>query len=141
MTTAIEKQLRAYGVRIRGWNHETTIHAYSAGKAKRYYFTGLDLDGVEFTDLRARVLGPPRTTDGITRTAKYRGVEFVRAGMRVQIGDDWGVIVSHNSSLNWDVLFDDDSRYPGQTHNCHPHWEIAYYDEDGNCIKDYRTAA
>lgn len=44
----------------------------------------------------------------------------VRCGQRVKCGESYGFIVGHNSSANFDVLFDDDSRYPGQRLNVHP---------------------
>jgi hypothetical protein len=133
--------LRAYACRLRGSEHETIYHDRSPGKAKRRFFVDLDMQCIEYTDIRVRVAGEPQTTDGIRRTAEYRGVPFVRAGMRVQVDGDWGVIVGHNDSANWDVLFDDDSRYKGQVLNCHPMWEIAYYDNSGEIIRDFRKSA
>ena len=130
-----EAPLRSYACRIRGSDHETTVHARSPGAAKWTFL--FHLDGFEFTDVRVRVLGPPVTTDRIERNAKRRGVPFVRAGMRVRVGDEWGVIVNSNSSANWDVLFDKSSRFSERVMNCHPHSQIAYFDESGELIKEF----
>jgi hypothetical protein len=35
-------------------------------------------------------------------------------------------------------MFDSDSRYRGNVLNCHPHSDIAYYDDDGQVIRDFR---
>ena len=56
--------------------------------------------------------------------------------MEVQVGEMGGVIVGNNSSANLDVLITD-GKYKGQVLNCHPHWEITYYDKKGNIIKRY----
>jgi hypothetical protein len=45
----------------------------------------------------------------------------VECGQRVRVGISRGVIVGHNESANFNVLFDDDDpRYPGLTLNVHP---------------------
>jgi hypothetical protein len=61
--------------------------------------------------------------------------------MRVIVDGVGGVIVSHNESANWNVLFDDETKWAGQVLNCHPTWEIAYLDDDGAVIKDFRKAS
>ena len=100
-----------------------TINARSAGKAKYEYLRSLQetWPGYTFFDLRVRKLGSPRSSEQFIRNAKYRGVPEARCGQRVSVGEGHGVIVGHNSSANFDVLFDDDSpRYPGETLNVHP---------------------
>lgn len=104
------------------WGEEI-INARSRGRAKREYHLGVTdaWPDVPFTAIRARKLGAPRTSPDFIRNAQYRGLPDVRCGQRVKVGDARGVIVGHNSSANFDVLFDDDSpRYAGQTLNCHP---------------------
>jgi hypothetical protein len=81
------------------------------------------------------------TTPDIERTAKYRGVEFVRAGMTVIVDGTKGVIVGNNSSANWDVLFDEGTKWGGQILNCHPTWEIVYLADDGTVLSDFRKAS
>lgn len=53
--------------------------------------------------------------------ARRRGVPDARCGQRVLVGKSRGVIIGHNSSLNFDVLFDDDDpKFAGLTLNVHP---------------------
>ena len=82
------------------------VNARSAGKAKSQYL---------------RKVGAARTSESFMRNAAYRGMPYVECGNRVLVGNARGVIVGHNSSANFDVLFDDDSpKYPGLTLNVHP---------------------
>ncbi|WP_440162313.1 hypothetical protein [Bacillus mycoides] len=47
-------------------------------------------------------------------------------GMRVNVAGKWGTIVG-----NWKTnLFDGKI----EAYNCHPYWEIAYFDEEGNAV-------
>jgi len=99
------------------------INARTAAKAKADYL--LDLKdagyGYTFTDLRVRKIGQPRTSDEFRRNAAYRGMPDLECGQRVIVGEGRGVIVGHNSSANFDVLFDDDcKKYAGMTLNVHP---------------------
>lgn len=132
--------LQSYACRIRGSDHETVVNHTSPGRAKRQFVLDLDLDGVAFTDVRVRRLGPPTTTDGIKRVAEYRGVPFAKAGMLVVVGGDRGRIVGHNSSANFDVLFED-GEWAGQTLNCHPLSEIVYLTDTGEVLADLRSNA
>ncbi|WP_235676330.1 hypothetical protein [Bacillus mycoides] len=46
--------------------------------------------------------------------------------MRVNVAGKWGTIVG-----NWKTnLFDGEI----EAYNCHPYWEIAYFDEEGNVV-------
>jgi hypothetical protein len=65
-----------------------------------------------------------------------RGITFAKQGMKVNINGKFGTVLGGNSHSNLDVLFD------GQecSSNCHPHWEITYYDDHKNIIMDYKTA-
>lgn len=103
------------------------INARSAGKAKAEYHTDInECWEVPFTVIRCRKLGKPQTSQRFRDNAAYRGVPHVECGQRVIVGDGRGVIVGHNSSANFDVLFDDDSpRYAGQRLNVHPS-EVQY---------------
>lgn len=85
-----EHGLRSYACRLRGSDHETVINHTSPGRAKGQFVLDLDLDGVKFTDVRIRRLGPPTTTAGIKRVAEYRGVPFAKAGMVVEVGAESG---------------------------------------------------
>ena len=54
-------------------------------------------------------------------------------GMRVNVAGMWGTIVG-NWKTNLFVLFDGEI----EKHNCHPYWEIAYYDDEGNVVRNYQ---
>lgn len=136
----VMRPLRAFACRLSFSDHETVIHARTSGDAKSRFWRLLDCD-FKYTDIRCRCVGGPVTTPDIERTAKYRGVEFVRAGMTVIVDGVTGVIVGQNSSANWDVLFDEGTKWGGQVLNCHPTWEIAYLADDGSVLCDFRKAA
>ena len=128
------KELRSYLCSLDG-QHWTTYNALSAGMAKNQYRIDLDME-IPYTSIKCRVGGYPYTSDDFIKNAKYRDVEFAYCGMAVQVGEMGGVIVGNNSSANLDVLITD-GKYKGQVLNCHPHWEITYYDKKGNIIKRY----
>ncbi len=100
-----------------------TINARTAGKAKAEFLNDL-LDAgwdYRFTDLRVRCVGRCHTPEGFQRTAAYRGMPTLKCGQRVIVGRSHGIIVGHNASANFDVLFDDDApRFAGQKLNVHP---------------------
>ncbi|MGQ5528592.1 hypothetical protein [Bacillus sp. CGMCC 1.60114] len=64
---------------------------------------------------------------------KRRKIEFAYLGMRVEIIGKVGTIVG-NWKTNLYVVFDGDSN----KYNVHPHWEIAYFDENGRVVKEYQ---
>jgi hypothetical protein len=131
--------LRAFSCRVRGETFERVIHAKSASQAKAAYWSSIADLGVQYIDIRVRCGGAPVTSEDFRRTAEYRGVPFAKVGMQVMVEKDRGVIVSNNSSANFDVLFDQTSKYPGLVLNCHPNWEIAYLADDDTVICDFRT--
>jgi hypothetical protein len=125
MSTTHQKPrgISAWAVRIRGRDNETIINARTAGQAKVQFIHNLDdcFPDLKFTDLRVRRDGPPQTSREFHRNAIYRGLPTVKCGDRVRVGESLGVIVGHNSSANFDVLFDDDDpRYHGLRLNVHP---------------------
>jgi hypothetical protein len=99
-----------------------TVNARSAGKAKYEYF--LDVKDcwpdVKLTDMRARKVGGPQTSEAFLRTARYRGMPDLRCGEAVTVNGRPGVVVGHNDSANFDVLFDDGCDWAGATLNVHP---------------------
>lgn len=127
--------LRAYECTVKGTDWHRTVHAETAGKAKLEYWRDVReaWQDTPYTAIRCRVIGPPQTSDDFRRTAEYRGVSFARVGMDVIVNGCRGVIVGHNCSANFDVLFQD-GRYKGQTLNCHPQSGVAYFDKDGALI-------
>lgn len=99
------------------------INARTANKAKYEYLVDLQeaWPGYGYIDLRVRKVGPCHTSAEFRRNANYRGLPDVECGQHVRIGVGSGVIVGHNYSANFNVLFDDDSlKYAGLTLNVHP---------------------
>lgn len=120
----MEVSVYAFEVTVAGkpeWGQ--TINASSAGKAKSEYHQLL-LDcypEVPFTALRCRMVGAPKSSREFVRCAAYRGLPAVRCGQKVKVGAATGVIVGHNASANFDVLFDEASpKYAGLRLNVHP---------------------
>jgi hypothetical protein len=100
-----------------------TINARSAGKAKGEYHRDLteSWPDVPFTKIRARKIGKPMTSERFRANAKYRGMPDVECGQRVTVNGNAGTITGHNSSANFEVLFDDDApHYDGLKLNVHP---------------------
>ncbi len=115
----------AFEVSVKDTDWTEIINAPTAGKAKYQYW--LDVTDawpdVPITAMRARKYGDgkPYTSPEFERNAKYRGLPDVKCGQRVRVGDSCGVVVGHNSSANFDVLFDDDApKYAGLRLNVHP---------------------
>lgn len=98
------------------------INARSRGKAKVQYFRDVsDSWEIDYRDIRSRKMGNPVTSERFIHNAKYRGMPDVRCGQKVEVLGNKGFIVGHNSSANFDVLFDDDApHYAGLTLNVHP---------------------
>lgn len=130
--------LQAFACRVRGWDHETVLNRETAGQAKADYHREIASEiGVPYTDVRVRRVGEAVTTTGLKRTAEYRAVPFVRANMRVKVGDHFGRIVGHNDSANFDVLFET-GPHTGLTLNCHPNWMMTYFDDEGAVLAEFR---
>lgn len=113
----------AFECNVAGKDWADTINAHTRGKAKAAYFSRVReaWPDIPFTALLCRKLGRPHTNNGFVRNAEYRGMPEVRCGQRVRVGKAIGAIVGHNSSANFDVLFDLDSpEWAGLTLNCHP---------------------
>lgn len=123
---ARDSKIFAFEVWVDGCEHKSTVYAHTRGKAKySYYLNALDwYPNVEFTWLRCRKLGPigpQNTSEDFIRCATYRGMPDVRCGQKVKVGKGLGVIVGHNSSANFNVLFDEDSpEYAGLKLSVHP---------------------
>ena len=121
---APRRELSAYEVSVVGQSDwKQIVNARSAGKAKVVYFSDLreSWPSIPFIALRVRCLGGPHTSDEFRRVADYRGLPAVRCGQLVRVGDATGVIVGHNGSANFDVLFDNNvGPYSGQVLNVHP---------------------
>ena len=106
--------------------HETTINARTAGQAKVEYWRDVTdaWPSIPYTAVRVRKLGKAVSSEAFLRVARYRNLPHARCGDRVVTtdGKHKGVIVGHNSSANFDILFDaDDTLCPNQVGNVHPH--------------------
>lgn len=113
----------AFEVSVANTQFTQIVNARTAGKAKYQYWLKItdSWPEIPITAMRARKHGSPYTSFEFERNAKYRGMPDVICGQRVKVGGDEGVIVGHNSSANFDVLFDDNaSKYAGQRLNVHP---------------------
>ena len=96
----------------------TIINAWSHGQAKSWYKSHIAdcCPDLSYTDIRVRKIGGPVSDKDFIKNAIYRGHPEVRCGDRVSCGNlGEGTIVGHNSSANFDVLFD-----TGLISNCHP---------------------
>lgn len=69
---------------------------------------------------------------------RCRGMGFVRLGMKVEVSGEIGTINGMNSSANLDVRFANALKFGKGVQNCHPQWDIRYFDEDNKVIADYR---
>jgi hypothetical protein len=103
---------------------DQVVNAHSRGKARAEYFHRVRdaLPDTPWMAIRCRKVGAPRAEDprGFARACIARGVNF-RFGEKVRAEGGHGVIVRHNSSGNFDVLFDLDSPVaPGRVGNVHP---------------------
>ena len=73
------------------------------------------------------------TEQEFKKMQNFRKLHFAYMGMRVNVAGMWGTIVG-NWKTNLFVLFDGEI----EKHNCHPYWEIAYYDDEGNVVRNYQ---
>ncbi len=98
-------------------------NATTAGRAKGVYFSTLRdaWPDTKFTDLRAELIGKPHTSLGLLRCAEYRGVQWVRAGTVVRVGERVGTVVAHDDSENFVVeLGQGELACGGQRVHVHP---------------------
>ncbi len=118
--------MRAYAFRV--WVKDRVdfcrvVNHATAGRAKSEYLMDLRESWPDvYTDLRAAKLGPCESTEAFKRVARYRGMPDVRCGQRVRVGGHLGVIVGHNDSCNFKILFDSHTAasYAGLVLNVHP---------------------
>lgn len=112
----------AFEVWTVGSEHRRVVNARSSGAARYDYL--LDVrdcwPDVKYTDMRARKLGAAHTSEAFMRTARYRGLPDLRCGNPVTVNGRSGVVVGHNDSANFDVLFDSGSDWAGTVLNVHP---------------------
>ena len=63
---------------------------------------------------------------------EQRGLSFLKRNMAVEVDGRKG-IVTGDCCGNLAVRFEGDS----DSKNCHPHWRVKYFDENGQLIKEY----
>lgn len=68
---------------------------------------------------------------------RTRGITFAKLGMMVEVDGDIGTIAGMNGSANLDVVFANQLKYGKQKHNCHPMYQIKYFDNNGKVVADY----
>jgi hypothetical protein len=111
-----------FAFEVSAGGHSRVVNTTSAGKARYSYL--LDVrdcwPGITFSDIKVKKIGAPVTSADFLRTARYRGMPDLRCGDQVKVNGRRGVIVGHNHSANFDVLFNDDSDWSGAVLNCHP---------------------
>ena len=116
----------AWECNVRGKEWQRTINHLTAGKARYEYLLDLrdSWPDVTFADITVRKVGPAHTSEAFRRNAAYRGRTELTCGARVEVVSGsqraLGVIVGHNDSANFDVLFDEDTYFKGGIGNVHP---------------------
>lgn len=116
----------AWECNVRGEDWARIINHRTAGKARYEYL--LDLRDAwpeaSFADITVRKVGQAYTSEAHKRTAAYRGRPELTCGTMVEVRSGGqralGVIVGHNDSANFDVLFDEDTCFAGGIGNVHP---------------------
>lgn len=121
-----KRDVFAWECNVRGKEWQRTINHLTAGKARYEYLLDLrdSWPDVTFADITVRKVGPAHTSEAFRRNAVYRGRTDLTCGARVEVVSGsqraLGVIVGHNDSANFDVLFDEDTYFKGGIGNVHP---------------------
>lgn len=81
----------------------------------------------------------PKEKKFIQDLVRIRGQEldFIRLGMEVEFRGDRGTITGLNTHGNLDVKFANTLKHGKHAHNCHPTWEMKYFDASGKLIACY----
>lgn len=132
-----------FGDAIERFTH--TFKALTPSKAKYQAYQYWENFGYDFTfkeflqGLKCKCIGRTKPSDYFScpdqfnRVKKDRGIGFAFQGMKVEVDGKKGFITGGNSSGNIDVLFDGWE----YVSNCHPWWDIKYFDPNGNLVKLY----
>lgn len=86
-----------------------------------------------YTAIRCRKTGSPKAIEAFQQVANYRGIPFAKIGMRVEVDGEKGLIMGHNSSANFNILFLDGC-FKNRVLNCQPNWKMKFYDAKENEI-------
>ena len=68
---------------------------------------------------------------------RCRSIEFARLGMTVEVNGVMGTIEGINRNANLDVRFTDQLEHGDNLHNCHPTWNVKYFDPNGKVIAHF----
>jgi len=68
---------------------------------------------------------------------RIRGIDFAHIGQMVEVGGDVGTIKGMNYSGNLDIVFANQLKHGSGKHNCHPTYNIKYYDQNGVLVSDF----
>lgn len=68
---------------------------------------------------------------------RVRGIEFARLGMMVEVNGEMGTIEGMNANANLDVRYTNQLKHGSRLHNCHPTWNVKYFDENGAMIAHF----
>lgn len=68
---------------------------------------------------------------------RSRGIEFARLGMMVEVNGDMGTIEGMNIHANLNVRYSNQLKHGKHLHNCHPTWNVKYFDEAGTAIAHF----
>jgi hypothetical protein len=135
--------VNTYKIHLRGYGTETLICEETAGKAKYRHYLQLE-DAFESFDLYLRFVDSCkclrkaqkedyfRKDRDFERTIKYRGIPLATYGTEVELNGKRGFIIGVNDSCNLDIKFDNG------IFNCHPNYELIYFDKCGNVLYDFR---
>ncbi|MFL1449146.1 hypothetical protein ACI77O_12195 [Pseudomonas tritici] len=68
---------------------------------------------------------------------RCRDIEFARLGMMVEVNGKLGTIEGANANANLDVRYTNQLAHGSGLHNCHPTWNVKYFDEDSKVIAHF----
>ncbi|CAM4390605.1 hypothetical protein BAMA_15525 [Bacillus manliponensis] len=131
-----------------GWKCECILTADSEERAKQMYYQKFsegqfEMPYQEFVKfIQCKYLEHVDITQVFSKEKLFqkmceqRKIPFAYMGMRVEVTGRMGTIVG-SWKKNLYVVFDGNP----DKFNCNPWWEIAYFDEDGNVVRDYRKGA
>lgn len=118
--------------------HKRIVNAHSRGSAKAEYFREVrePLPDIQFTEMRCRKVGKPQKDSMFAHVASLRGCEFAYCGMKVKVGDNFGIIVGAGGGGAYFKILFTTGEYIGQSVYCHPLWKMTYYDNQDNIVFD-----
>ena len=68
---------------------------------------------------------------------RCRDIDFAELGQMVVVMGETGTIKGMNSSGNLDVVFANQLKMGCGKQNCHPTWDIKYFDKTGEVVAEY----